>query len=242
MKEKEKNRQELEVRKFSTEEQKEITKIRNKYDRNRKFNLTENIRQLLISIQIMDEYKENLRAQAKDCKNLERWLNTKKKENNLLEKMSEYLKYSIDILHANGNKKSKNSLLDTLAVKNDFSILTTYQKYSDLLEQTCSILHSLVIKNEPAKNYNYSKSKRCITTMMIWFSDMTGEKPKCETDRTLEKGDEGYGEYTGKFYNFLLELRPIFKNFHISLGTDKTIGKNANTLINKYKKYQKTEL
>ena len=217
---------------------KKLIALQRKYNRKKDFDFILYLEKLIGRLTILDNFSQKIKTDKKSFSILKRLLKLKCKENKLLKEISPSIEFEISMFFLNGNKKNVNALK---AVKNipsiNDSFISIHQGFTNIFINTCSrFIKNYAVKDIPGKTYRYSKPKMLIENLIPVFHLMTGKVPQCETDRELEKGDPQYDKYKGRFYKFLLELRPILeKSFNLRLGTDKVIGKYANSLIKKYK-------
>jgi hypothetical protein len=209
--------------------------LRKKYAPRKQFDLVSYSKELKKSLANLDCISNTLREESNDQKNLIRLLQLENKRTKLISKISPKIKHDIDLFYRNGNKINTNALT-RISIPKDESIFSIYYSMTNILYNSCYLFIRATKRKKNSRNYRYSKSQFCICSLIRAFHKMTGELPECTNDRNLEKGDEGYDEYQGNFYDFLLELNPILKEaFNINLGTNKVIGKYANNLIKQYK-------
>lgn len=88
---------------------------------------------------------------------------------------------------------------------------------------------------KPTKRNNlYSEPKWCIKELLVLYYSLNKEIPECRHNGSQEGTER---EFSGTFYDFLIEIKPLLKRFGIDLGKENSIGVNACTAIREHKKY-----
>lgn len=89
------------------------------------------------------------------------------------------------------------------------------------LADTCRVLWHLTKKDNGAK-VKVEQNKRIISYFLDKYETNVGESATCGSSA---------GEYTGKFYNFMIELKPILNKLGLFFIDQRTIGRNIRKLL-----------
>lgn len=220
---------------FSNEWLAKIEGLRKKYAPKSKINLVDELIKLHNLTLKMGDIQTTLRVQKNDRLALNKALKLEAKKAAILNTISAECRHNIDVFYQNGNNMPTNALSKVSMQAPPQSIFSMHDAINDKFYKSCSLF--INTSGKPTKrNLTYSKPQLYISHLIQIFHYMTKTLPECSSNRELENGDDGYDEYTGKFYNFLLELNPLLETaFKLTLGTRKVIGKYANALIKQYK-------
>ncbi|QLZ68470.1 hypothetical protein FOLKNPGA_01249 [Legionella sp. PC1000] len=117
--------------------------------------------------------------------------------------------------------------------------LIPLEKNSLRNQETINSTKNTINKHTDALHWNiiipqrYSKTQIYISKLCGIFYEGTGQMPAVKSNRKSFYGSGEYERYSGNFYEFLLEAKPLLAEIGIELGDNyETIGKYAYQIVN----------
>lgn len=196
--------------------------ISQRYFPENKFNLAKFLIELFANLKLKEKYTGEIRlfSMSRNLNNLNKLIKKYKGKPSLFKK----------------HLLKNNELIRFIKNISESEIALSMQTKAEvLLEQSIKIVDSFRWWNtKPTKNNNrYSKPKWCVMKLVRIYHALTKKIPELRHNGSQEGTDK---EFSGEFYAFLLELKPLLKSMGIDLGENSSLGGNARFFLREHKK------